>query len=150
MLRAVDSMTRFSQANKAFKKNAVVKIALASLFVLMFVGLKFWDSYAPVSIHDWNAKEISEIKLTDPADLAFAVFGDNKGSVSFFEPLLRDIDRNKEIAFAIDVGDLVGDGKREQYRRFLPLSLWFWLRTSPVYRRLRQRYAMSKFHKCRP
>jgi len=119
MLRAVDSMARFSVANKAFKKNVIIKIALASLFVLMFVGLKFWDSNAPVSIHDWNIKEISEIKLTDPADFAFAVFGDNKGNVSFFEPLLRDIDRNKEIAFAIDVGDLVGDGKREQYRRFL-------------------------------
>ena len=32
---------------------------------------------------------------------------------------MHDIDHDKEIAFAIDIGDLVRDGKRGQYRRFL-------------------------------
>lgn len=103
---------------KVFQENRT-KITLASLCILTFIGLNFWDYYAPVSIHNSNPKEISRIRLANPNDFTFAVFGDNKGNYSFFEPLLHDIDHDKEIAFAIDVGDLVSDGKRGQFRRFL-------------------------------
>jgi 3',5'-cyclic AMP phosphodiesterase CpdA len=57
--------------------------------------------------------------VVNPDDFTFAVFGDNKGNHTFFDPLLRDIGRDREIVFAIDVGDLVGNGKRSEYRRFL-------------------------------
>jgi len=83
------------------------------------VGLYLWNSYAPLSIHRWNGKEISRIEVSDPDDFTFAVFGDNKGNTSFFEPLLRDIDRDKKVAFAIDDGDLVSGGKRGRFRHFL-------------------------------
>jgi serine/threonine-protein phosphatase CPPED1 len=96
-----------------------IKITLAFLCILSFIGLSFWNSYAPLSIHGWNKKEISRMRITNGEDFTFAVFGDNKGDYSFFDPLLQDIGRDKEIAFAIDIGDLVGDGKRSQYRRFL-------------------------------
>jgi hypothetical protein len=96
-----------------------IKIVFASLCILLFIGLKIWDYYAPLSIHNWNEKEISRIKVTNPDDFTFAVFGDNKGNYSFFEPLLHDIAQDKEIAFAIDVGDLVSEGKKGKYRRFL-------------------------------
>jgi 3',5'-cyclic AMP phosphodiesterase CpdA len=92
---------------------------LASLCILLLFGLKIWDEYGPLSIHNWNGKEISRIKVTNPDDFTFAVFGDNKGNYSFFEPLLSDVAQDKEIAFAMDLGDLVGDGKRGQYGRFL-------------------------------
>jgi hypothetical protein len=103
---------------KIFHENPI-KITLASLCILTFVGLNIWKYYAPVPIHNWNQKEISRIKVTDPKDFTFALFGDNKGDYSFFEPLLHDIGHDKEIAFAIDVGDLVSDGERGQFRRFL-------------------------------
>ncbi len=96
-----------------------IKMTLAFLCILSFIGLSFWNSYAPLSIHDWNKIEVSKIKLANPDDFTFAVFGDNKGNYSFFNPLLQDISGDKEIAFAIDIGDLVGDGKRSQYRHFL-------------------------------
>jgi hypothetical protein len=96
-----------------------VRIILPCLFILLLISVTFWKSYAPLSIHEWNKKEISKIKLTNPDDFTFAVFGDNKGNVPFFDPLLRDIERDKDIAFGIDIGDLVADGKRSQYRRFL-------------------------------
>ena len=103
---------------KIFKEHPF-RIILASLCILLFLGLKLWESHAPLSIHDWNKREISRIKIAHSDDFIFAVFGDNKGNYSFFEPLLQDIDHDKEIAFAIDVGDLVSDAKRGQYRRFL-------------------------------
>lgn len=111
-------MSRFVMTKKIFKEH-LIKIILASLCILLFMGFKFWDYYVPLSIHDWNKKEISQIKVANPIDFTFAVFGDNKGNKSIFEPLLRDIDHDTEIAFAIDVGDLVSKGKRGKYRRFL-------------------------------
>ena len=100
-------------------KEHPVRIILACLCILLLISITFWKYYAPLSIHEWNRKEISKIKLTNPDDFTFAVFGDNKGNYSFFDPLLRDIGHDKEITFAIDIGDLVADGKRSQYRRFI-------------------------------
>ncbi len=101
-----------------FHRNPI-KVALAFLSILAFMGFRFWNESIPQSIGDRNRKEISRIRLENPDDFAFAVFGDNKGNYSFFEPLLREIDHDKEIAFAIDIGDLVSDGGKRQYRRFL-------------------------------
>jgi hypothetical protein len=103
---------------KIFKEHRV-KITLAFLCILLFMGFKFWEAYAPSSVHDWNNKKISQIKVASSENFAFAVLGDNKGNSSFFEPLLRDIDHDTEIAFAIDVGDLVDGGTKGHYRRFL-------------------------------
>jgi hypothetical protein len=109
---------RFVMIKKVFKEHPI-KIIFAFLCILLFIGLEIWDDHAPLSIHNWNKKEISRIKIADPDNFTFAVFGDNKGNYSFFEPLLSDVAQDKEIAFAMDLGDLVGDGRRGQYRRFL-------------------------------
>jgi hypothetical protein len=111
-------MGRFDTVKRVFREHPI-KMILFSVCILSFMGLSLWDGYAPLSIHRWNEKEISRIKVADPADFTFAVFGDNKGNYSFFEPLLHHIAQDKEIVFAIDTGDLVSDGKRVQYRRFL-------------------------------
>jgi 3',5'-cyclic AMP phosphodiesterase CpdA len=78
-----------------------------------------WNSHAPVPVKNWNQRELARIVVADPDDFTFAVMGDNKGNRSVFEPLLQDIDHDKEIAFAIDDGDLVQDGTVGLYRRFL-------------------------------
>jgi len=96
-----------------------IKVTIAFLCFVSVIGISFWSYYAPVSATNWNRGEISRIKVGSPDNFAFAVFGDNKGNSSFFGPLLRDIERDKDIAFAIDIGDLVADGKRSQYCRFL-------------------------------
>ncbi len=96
-----------------------VRRPLAFLSVLVFIGIGLWNQYAPLSTHDWNKSQTSKISVTDPEHFSFVVFGDNKGNYSFFEPLLESIDHDKDIAFAVDIGDLVADGKRGQYRRFL-------------------------------
>ena len=116
--KGTDEEGRFVMTKRVFREHPI-KIIFAFLFILSFVGVNFWNAYAPLSIHNWNKKEISRIKVGDLDNFTFAVFGDNKGNYSFFEPLLYDISQDKEIAFAIDIGDLVSDGKRGQYRRFL-------------------------------
>jgi 3',5'-cyclic AMP phosphodiesterase CpdA len=103
---------------KIFEEHPL-RIGLACLFILSFIALQFWNCYAPLRISGWNSENLSQIKVVQPEDFTFAVFGDNKGNYSFFEPLLHDIARDKQIAFAVDMGDLVSDGKRRQFRRFL-------------------------------
>jgi hypothetical protein len=99
-------------------KEHPVKVVIASLCTLLSVGLSIWNSYVPLSISGWNEKEILRIKVTNPEDFTFAVFGDNRGNHSFFDPLLRDISQNGEIAFAIGLGDHVNGGQNGKYRRF--------------------------------
>jgi len=104
---------------KKILKEYPVKIILASLCILLFIGITVWNSSAPLSIHNRNQRELSRITVADPHDFTFAVMGDNKGNRSVFEPLLRDTGQDKEIAFALDDGDLVRKGRVGLYRRFL-------------------------------
>jgi hypothetical protein len=103
---------------KIFEEHPI-RTGLACIFILSFIALQLWNYYAPLPIHDWNRKELSRVKFVDPEDFTFAVFGDNKGNYSFFEPLLKEIDHDKEIAFAVGIGDLVPKGERGFFRRFL-------------------------------
>ena len=104
-------------SGKVFR-NHPVNLIIASLFILGFVAFELWNYYVPPSVQDRNKREISRIKV-EPADFSFAVFGDHKGHEFIFEPLLRDVDHDKQIAFAIELGDLVRQGRRSFYRRFL-------------------------------
>ncbi len=96
-----------------------LRTGVACLFIFSFIVLQFWNWSAPLPINGWNRKELSQIKVPDPEDFTFAVFGDNKGNYSVFEPLLKEIDHDMEIAFAIDIGDLVPNGQRGFFRRFV-------------------------------
>src|SRR5512137_1698952 len=103
---------------KRLFKNHFINLIIACLFIMGFVAFEYWDHYIPPSVQDRNQREISRIKV-DPADFSFAVFGDHKGHDAHFEPLLRDVDHDKEIAFAMELGDLVRQGRRWFYRRLL-------------------------------
>ena len=104
-------------AKKIFRDH-LVNLIIASLFILGFAVFEFWDHYIPSAVQDRNKSEISRIKV-DPTDFYFAVFGDHKGHDAYFEPLLRDLDHDKQIAFAIEAGDLLREGRRWFYRRLL-------------------------------
>lgn len=87
--------------------------------ILVLIGLQVWNSYAPLGISDWNKKEISKIKVVNPDDFTFAVLGDNKGGYALFDALMEDINHRSEVAFAINLGDLVPKGNKRSFRRFL-------------------------------
>jgi len=121
--RWLEDEGRCVMTKKVFKEHPKT-IIFVSLCVLLLIAFKTWDSYAPLSVHDWNKREISRVKVTDSDNFTFAVFGDNQGNSSFFEPLVRDIEHRQEIAFAIDVGDLVSSGEKKHFRHFTLLFVW--------------------------
>jgi hypothetical protein len=100
-------------------KKYPLRIGLGLFFILLSLGFKFSNNDLSVSVRDWNKNEISRIKVVDPENFAFAVFGDNKGSSAVFEPLLRKMSCDAGVSFAVDVGDLVKDGKKNQFDRFI-------------------------------
>ena len=51
--------------------------------------------------------------------LTFAVLGDNRSNPPVFAQVLKQIDRDPGLAFAIDVGDLVETGTVENFRNFM-------------------------------
>ncbi|GAB4286663.1 MAG: hypothetical protein Kow0092_40070 [Deferrisomatales bacterium] len=69
---------------------------------------------------DRNYARVRRIPPVAPgAAFAFAVLGDNRNNERVFEEVLRRIEADPEILFAVDLGDLVLDGERGSYRRFL-------------------------------
>ncbi|MBX6422836.1 metallophosphoesterase [Thermosulfurimonas sp. F29] len=101
------------------------KISLR-FFVLLGVlgailGLEFHEHVCTLSATDWNTLNLSKIRIKDPRDFSFAVFGDNQFSIYGFERLLRDIDRDPEISFVIALGDMVHSGSKISYFLFLDL-----------------------------
>lgn len=99
-------------------KNHLVHLLIALLFVLGFFGFEIWDHYVPPSVQNRNLREISRIKV-NPTEFSFAVFGDHKGHDAGFEPLLRSVGRDRQIAFSIELGDLVRQGRMWFFRRLL-------------------------------
>ncbi len=93
-------------------------LIIAFLFLLGFIAFEFWDRYLPSAVHNRNVMEISRIKV-DPTEFSFAVFGDHKGHGHTLRPLLQDVSYNKQIAFAMDLGDLVRSGRKWFFQRFL-------------------------------
>ncbi|MCX5751674.1 MAG: metallophosphoesterase [Candidatus Saganbacteria bacterium] len=50
---------------------------------------------------------------------SFVVFGDPQGRNDTFSDLIQKVNREKEVSFAICVGDLVEDGKRSDYLEYI-------------------------------
>ena len=99
---------------KIFHKYVIFSFAL----FLLISGL--WEIHSILgteNISDWNFHELQKINK-NKTNFSFAVFGDNKNSITTFNNLISKL--NKEnIAFAIDDGDLVYEGSKEEFRFFL-------------------------------
>lgn len=93
--------------------------ALISLVVLLIsFYAKVYSFLHPIGISDWNFHKRKEIRIKGNK-FCFAVFGDNKNSHYVFEKLIDSVNRDREISFAFDLGDLVYDGEKEKYKYFL-------------------------------
>lgn len=92
-----------------------VKYCSLVLCILILSGFEVWENFSPLPAHEWNTVSLKEIKVADPTNFSFAVFGANRNSRFVFENLLRLIDHDQDMAFAIDLGDLVSNGKKQRY-----------------------------------
>jgi predicted phosphodiesterase len=90
-----------------------------------FVLLLF--SWAPAAVagesaglayRDWNLRNLERVRALQPDSLTFAVLGDSRGNFPVFEGLLRQMAGDPSLQFAVHLGDMVDQGKLEQYRPF--------------------------------
>jgi len=84
---------------------------------LLAISIKIHSLLSFPKISDWNYHQLQKIDKTKK-EFSFAVFGDNKNSIKTFENLIKKINQ-EDIIFAIDVGDLVQDGRKEKFRFFI-------------------------------
>jgi Calcineurin-like phosphoesterase len=100
-------------------KKHPIKIFLLIFCILFLSGFELLGHFSPLPGHEWNTINLTKIKVPDPSDFSFAVFGDNRRSNFVFENLLKLVDHDPDITFGIDLGDLVSRGKKRSYRHFI-------------------------------
>jgi len=92
---------------------------LIILLILAWVGVGLGAEPGPLPARDWNQKNLQRIKLPPGPTLTFAVLGDNRSNPKVFGQVLKQMDCDPGLTFAIDVGDLVETGTVENFRVFL-------------------------------
>ncbi|MFH1671919.1 MAG: metallophosphoesterase [Pseudomonadota bacterium] len=100
-------------------RNHPVKFYSLIFCIFLLSGFEVWAHFSPLPAHEWNTINLKEIKVADPSNFSFALFGDNSNSKSVFENLLKLIDHDPDMAFAVSLGDMVHSGNKERYRYFL-------------------------------
>jgi 3',5'-cyclic AMP phosphodiesterase CpdA len=94
------------------------KLGLFILGLLAWVGTGLAADSAPLPAKDWNLRQLDRLKNPDRGALTFAVLGDNRSNPAVFEQVLRSLDCDPDLAFAIDLGDMVEQGTLEQFDEF--------------------------------
>jgi len=99
---------------------------VVAVVVLILIATGILTLYAYLSRPsetDWNYKHVQQIDR-NKNDFTFDAFGDNKNSVSTFKELIGDVNRD-DSSFAIDIGDLVLDGKMDKFAFFMDQARTF-------------------------
>ncbi len=100
-------------------KRYPVKFCILGLCILLLLGFELRQYFDPLPAQQWNMNNLKKIHVFDPENFSFAAFGYNKNSKEVFENLLKLIDHDPEIAFAVSLGDMVQSGNKQRYRWFL-------------------------------
>ena len=97
-----------------FNKYIVIILLLVLAFAL---AIKIHSALSSLEVTNWNYDNLQNIDKGQ-TDFSFAVFGDNKNSVTTFNNLIDRVNQD-DVVFGIDNGDLVYDGDIEKYNFFL-------------------------------
>jgi len=89
------------------------------MLILAFIGVRIWNNYSQLPPGDLIYKNVKKITIPNPNNFTFAVFADNKHNHKLFKKILRKVDADPEISFAVDIGDIVYDGRRRKYAWFV-------------------------------
>ncbi len=100
---------------KIFGKQIVLVITIIAILTL---GLELHSVIIFPRIEMWNWNALKKID-SSKEEFSFAVFGDNKNSITTFNRIISSINNDKDLLFAIDDGDLVFDGEKEKFRFFI-------------------------------
>jgi len=109
-------MTEF--AASYFRRRRVFRILLLITILALWAYVEISDLF-PITARDLNFQSVQEISNTVKQDnYSFAVLGDTKNS-PIFDDLIKQINKDKKLGFAIIGGDLVQFPSTETYRNFL-------------------------------
>ena len=97
--------------------NKTICIILFPFIILLFFEVH--EYLRPLPAREWIATNLDKIHIKDPAHFSFAVFGGNRGSRTVFESLLKQVDHDSDIAFAVDLGNTVLKGEKANYQYFI-------------------------------
>ena len=92
-------------------------LAFFVLLLLVTTGIKLHATLITPNVSDWNFHQLQKIDK-NKTNFSFAVFGDNKNSITTFDDLISKLNK-EDVLFAIDDGDLVFDGENEKFGFFL-------------------------------
>jgi 3',5'-cyclic AMP phosphodiesterase CpdA len=95
-----------------------LKFPLILLALMFLAGAVLGQKPGVLPAQDWNRANLARITPPPGKPLSFAVFGDCRGGGPVFESLLRQIDQDPDLAFAMVLGDLVDESDLEDYRTF--------------------------------
>jgi 3',5'-cyclic AMP phosphodiesterase CpdA len=85
---------------------------------LTIFWLLAWAAAGLAGDPGWNRQNLDRIKVPPGHTLSFAVLGDNRDNPAVFTALLKQLARDDDLAFAMDVGDLVETGTVENFAGF--------------------------------
>ncbi len=100
--------------NKIFNKYLLI-FFVATLFFA--TGIKIHSILVVPNISDWNYRQLQKID-NSKADFSFVVMGDNRDGDVIFKKILKDINKDQSIKFALDNGDLVPDGYSNEFKDY--------------------------------
>ncbi len=101
------------------RKLFLVKVCLIVCGLLAWAGAALAADAGALPAGDWNRSNLERIKVPAGNALTFAVLGDYRSNPAVFEAVLKRLDQEPGLAFAIDVGDLVESGSLESFGDFL-------------------------------
>jgi serine/threonine-protein phosphatase CPPED1 len=111
-------MTTIRNLLKFIKKNSKICLFI-SFCIICFFSLQIYHHTLPLPDGKWIYSNLKNIQVKDPAHFSFAVFGGNRFGRHVFEGMLKQVDHDPDIAFAIDLGDAVLKGGRGHYHHLI-------------------------------
>ncbi len=93
-------------------------VLIVTVLVIITSFVKIYSVVTFPKIQRWNWENLRKIDKNRET-FSFIVLGDNKNSITTFNRMIRKINRERDILFVIDDGDLVFDGEREKFRFFI-------------------------------
>lgn len=103
-----------------FNKYLAVAVAVVLIFasLIKFNAMTTTPGVSPNTEGDWNYRALQRVDGSQNS-FSFAFFGDNKNAGVTFDNLIKSLNKEKGLSFAIDAGDLVFEGELEKYHFFL-------------------------------
>jgi 3',5'-cyclic AMP phosphodiesterase CpdA len=93
-------------------------LAISILCIFALVGLGYAGETGQLPARQWNQQNLDKIKGITTEPLTFAVLGDNRGHPEVFGRVLKMVDRDSSLTFAIHLGDMVKKADLNQYQTF--------------------------------